>query len=211
MKYRNIYWSVLAPKIKRSIKNRYGNEMAKIAIKNGKSEYKGLLSRAEDLGPHNPMASNAYFAYVFVGAWLGTNKEIPPKGMADVMIDVIYKMKPFFALININTKRGEKKWYRDMKKYEHWCEGKLDKYKTTWVVKFDENRHKDGSFYYFTKCPISIFCEKEGIPEIMPYLCQTDEVMFKLQHGKLERKYTLANGDPMCDYWVYGDKLKNPQ
>lgn len=211
MKYKGIYWVVLSSKIKKSLIKRFGIEVANKAIKNGKGEYRKLLQLADDLGKGNPMASNAYFAYVFVGVWLGSNKTISPKDMSEVMKDVLYKMKPFFRLNNLNTKRGSTKWYRTMKKYEKWCDGKLDKFPTTWEVKFDENLHKDGSYYYFTRCPICSFCNRIGIPEIMPYLCQTDELMFKLQHGKLYRKCTLAAGDSMCDYWVYGDKIKNPE
>ena len=40
--------------------------------------YKRMLSRADELGPGNHMAMNAYFAYVFAGAWLGSGKEITP-------------------------------------------------------------------------------------------------------------------------------------
>ncbi|GKX31246.1 hypothetical protein SH1V18_37260 [Vallitalea longa] len=208
MKYKGFYWNFLAPCIKKSIKKRYGCEMAKKAICNGKVEYKKLLQIADDIGDNNPMAMNAYFAYTFVGAWLGTKKKISPNSMADIMVDVLYMLKPFFRIVNINSKRGEKKWYREMKKYEAWSNGKLEKYPTTWIVNFDESRHNIGSFYYFTRCPICEFCKKEGIPEIMPALCATDSVMFKLQHGVLHRKCTLANGDNMCDYWIVGDKYK---
>ena len=71
---------------------------------------------------------------------------------------------------------------------------------------FDESRHPGGSFYYFTRCPICEFCQREGIAELMPALCSTDEVMFRLQHGKLYREHTIANGDGLCDYWIVGDK-----
>lgn len=77
-------------------------------------------------------------------------------------------------------------------------------------MKFDEERHEDGSFYYFTRCPICEFCRREGIMKIMPSLCATDEIMFKLQHGVLHREHTLANGDCECDYWVVGDKVEKP-
>lgn len=50
-----------------------------------------------------------------------------------------------------------------------------------------------------------------GYPEIMPGLCATDEVMFRYQHGKLYRDHTLAKGEDVCDYWVVGDKVKNPR
>jgi len=89
MKYVGIYWTVFAPLMKKSIRKRFSKELADRAIRQGKSEYRGLLSRADDLGPGNPMAMNAYFAYVFAGAWLGSGKEITPNEMALVMTDVL--------------------------------------------------------------------------------------------------------------------------
>ena len=77
-------------------------------------------------------------------------------------------------------------------------------YPVNWVVSFDESKHSEGSYYYFTRCPICEFCEREGIGELMPALCATDEVMFRLQHGRLHREHTIANGDGVCDYWVVG-------
>ena len=68
-----------------------------------------------------------------------------------------------------------------------------------------------GSFYYFTRCPICEFCRREGIAELMPALCATDEVMFRLQHGTLHREHTIAAGDPICDYWITGDQMKEPR
>lgn len=64
MKYVGIYWTLFAPLMKKSIRKRFSKELADRAIRQGKSEYRGLLSRADDLGPGNPMAMNAYFAYV---------------------------------------------------------------------------------------------------------------------------------------------------
>jgi len=76
-------------------------------------------------------------------------------------------------------------------------------------VCFDESRHRDGSYYFFTRYPICEFCEREGIAELMPALCSTDEVMFRLQHGRLYREHTIANGESVCDYWVVGDKIRD--
>lgn len=211
MKYKNIYWWFLSPMIKSSIEYSYGEKLAAEAIKNGKLEYRRLLCHAEPLGPRNPMAHNAYFAYVFIACWLGCNKKITPKNMAVIMSDVLYKLQPIFSLSDLNSRKGEKKWYKEMKKYEKWYEKRGYLFPTTWKVEFDEKLHVDGSYYEITRCPICTLCKKEGISEIMPYLCQTDEIMFKLQHGHLERKYTLAKGDAMCDYWIYGDKFENPK
>ena len=211
MKYKGIYWSLFAPMIKKSITTRFGEETAEKAIRNGRAEYRGLLERADELGPGNPMAMNAYFAYVFAAAWLGTEKTITPDDMGKVMTDVLTSplMRTFFGMTDLNKK--PKKWYKDMKKYETWYKKNGQKYPVNWKVNFDEEAHQDGSYYYFTRCPICEFCRREGIAELMPALCSTDEIMFRLQHGRLYRDHTIANGDGVCDYWVVGDQVNAPK
>ena len=211
MKYIGIYWTLFAPMIKKSIANRFGKELAKKSIKNGKAEYRGLLSRGDDLGLGNPMAMNAYFAYVFAAAWLGSSRKITPDEMALVMTDVLESrlLRTYFGMIDLN--KTPKKWEKEMRKYEAWFSRHGREYPANWNVNFDETRHKDGSFYYFTRCPICEFCQREGIGELMPALCSTDEVMFRLQHGKLHREHTIASGDPVCDYWIVGDKAEDPK
>ena len=211
VKYVGIYWHLFAPLIKQSITKRYGKELAKLSVKNGKKEYRRLLSRAEDLGPGNPMAMNAYFAYVFAGTWLGSGKKITPDEMAAVMTDVLESalMRTVFGMTDMN--KTPEKWYREMKKYAAWFEKHGSDYPVNWNVNFNENLHRDGSYYYFTRCPICEFCQREGIGELMPALCATDEVMFKLQHGRLYREHTIAKGEGICDYWIVGDKVKDPK
>ena len=211
MKYRGVYWTVFAPMIQGSIRKRYGSAMAAQAVQNGKQEYRRLLARADDLGPGNPLAMNAYFAYVFAAAWLGCGKAISPDGMADVMTDVLTSplVKAYFRLTDLN--RDEKKWYREMKKYEAWYRKRGADFPATWQVHFDESLHENGSYYYFSCCPICEFCEREGIGELMPALCGTDEVMFRLQRGVLYRKNTIAAGGEVCDYWIFGDRTTNPK
>ena len=205
MRYSGLYWHFLSPMIKNSIVKNFGKERAKQAIKNGKEKYRELVINAPELGRGNQMASNAYFAYVFVGAWLGTGKELTPENMGLVMREVLEKMKPFFGLIDLN--KNEKYWYDSMKKYEQWCNnGNLEKYPDTWQVNFDEDLHDRGSYYYFTSCPICSYLNKIGMGEIMKPLCETDKYMFAYQHGILNRKHTIADGGDICDYWVVGDK-----
>lgn len=211
MKYIGIYWMLFAPKIKKSIASRFSEELAEQSIRQGKKEYRRLLSRADDLGPGNPMASNAYFAYVFAAAWLGSGRKITPDQMALVMTDVLESqpLKTVFGLTDMN--RTPKKWEKDMRQYETWYRRHGKDYPVNWIVNFDENSHQDGSFYYFSRCPICEFCKKEGIMELMPALCSTDEVMFRLQHGTLHRSHTIAEGDDICDYWITGDRVKDPK
>ena len=120
MRYKGIYWSLFAPMIRKSIAKRHGAELAKQSIRRGKEEYRRLLSRADELGSGNPMASNAYFAYVFAAAWLGGEKRLTPDEMGAVMTDVLNGplLRAVFGMTDLN--RDPKKWYRDMKKYEAW-------------------------------------------------------------------------------------------
>ena len=210
MRYKEIYWTLFAPMIKKSIANRFSKELAKESIRNGKAEYRGLLFRADDLGPGNPMAMNAYFAYVFAAAWLGSKRKITPDEMALVMTDVLESklLRTFFGMTDLN--RTPKKWEQEMRKYGAWFARHGKDYPVNWNVNFDKTRHKEGSFYYFTRCPICEICTREGISELMPALCSTDEVMFRMQHGILHREHTIASGGPVCDYWIVGDKsLRN--
>ena len=213
MKYKGIYWAAFSPMIKKSISKRYSKQLAERAIKAGKKEYRVLLSRADELGRGNPMAMNAYFAYVFAAAWLGSDKIITPEGMGEIMADVLTSplLKTFFGMTDINSPKGEKKWYRDMKKYDSWYEKNKNAYPVNWVVHFNESLHQDGSYYRFTRCPICEFCKREGIEELMPALCATDEIMFRLQHGVLHREHTLARNEGECDYWIVGDRNKCPK
>ena len=113
MKYVGFYWTLFAPMMKKSIAARFNQELAEQSIREGKTEYRRLLSRADDLGPGNPMATNAYFAYVFAGAWLGSGKRITPNEMALVMTDVLESrlMRFVFGLTDMN--RTPKKWEQD--------------------------------------------------------------------------------------------------
>ena len=211
MRYKGVYWALFAPMIRKSIARRHGAELAEHSIRRGKEEYRRLLAHADELGPGNPMASNAYFAYVFAAAWLGGEKRLTPDEMGAVMTDVLNGplLRAVFGMTDLN--RDPKKWYRDMKKYEAWFQKHGGEYPVNWNVGFDETAHRDGSYYFFTRCPICEFCEREGIGELMSALCATDEVMFRLQHGRLHREHTIAGGEGVCDYWIVGDQVKEPQ
>ena len=102
MKYKGFYWTLFAPMVKKSMISRFGKEVAKKAIQEGKVHYKKLVINSPELGKGNAMAGNAYFAYVFVGAWLGTGKKISPQDMGNVMRDVLKNVRFFFGLVDLN-------------------------------------------------------------------------------------------------------------
>ena len=104
MKYNGFYWALFAPMIRRSIAERFDRTLALQSVRRGKEEYRRLLSDADDLGPGNPMAMNAYFAYVFAAAWLGTERKVSPDEMALVMTDVLESrlLRTVFGLTDLN-------------------------------------------------------------------------------------------------------------
>ena len=63
----------------------------------------------------------------------------------------------------------------------------------------------------FTKCPIAKFFKDNNLEEITPIFCELDYLMIKARKAKLYRDKTLAKGDDMCDFWIVGDKVKNPK
>ncbi len=80
----------------------------------------------------------------------------------------------------------------------------------TWDFNFDDSKHKDGNYYYFTRCPLNDFARKYGFLEVLPVCCDIDYITTEYSHGILHRDYTLASGGNICDYWIVPDQIKNP-
>ena len=47
--------------------------------------------------------------------------------------------------------------------------------------------------------------------KVIAVCCELDYILTEESHGKLIREYTLAEGGPICDYWIVPDKMENPQ
>ncbi|MCR4990567.1 MAG: L-2-amino-thiazoline-4-carboxylic acid hydrolase, partial [Lachnospiraceae bacterium] len=75
---------------------------------------------------------------------------------------------------------------------------------------FDDSKHKDGSYYHFTRCPLNDFARKYGFLEVLPICCDIDYITTEYSHGILHRDYTLASGGNICDYWIVPDQINNP-
>lgn len=206
MKYKSFYWNFFKPCLKKSVAKRLGDERAKQVLMKGKSEYRRLCEEAPDIGKGNPYALNAYFAYVYIGLWLGADGELTSDTMAEIMGESLEFVSPLFKIINFNKPSGVRlareilfgdylKWYNKHGK----------DYPDTWIPVGD-SENRAGLYYELHSCPICKFCKSQGISEIMPPLCEMDNMMFKMMHGKLTRHQTIASGGSMCDYWVVGDK-----
>ena len=93
-----------------------------------------------------------------------------------------------------------------MKYYKWYTPEKEKQYPTAFKVDFVGQPHEGACYYRITRCPICIYTEKLGVPELMPLFCELDEVMITLQHGVLHRQQTIASGGAYCDYFITGDK-----
>ena len=186
MEYTNKYWNMLMPFIKKSLNKRYGKAYTKALIPKADAEYRDMLNRSDDIGRDNPMASNTYECLVFLAIWKAADGKISVEDLRAISKDVLSApiMKVMGILINANKVSG---------------------------IKRIRKKHKDGFYYYFTQCPLNTFARREGYLEVLPVMCDIDHITASLMHAKLNRKYTLASGGKVCDYWFVGDKMKNPK
>lgn len=101
LKYTCKYWMILAPLVRRSLKKHCGRTFAKVTMQRAKTEYKAMLSRMDDIGADNPMASNVYMCFVFLAAYRAAKGRITVSGLRTVSHEVL-AWKP--TVINQNYK-----------------------------------------------------------------------------------------------------------
>lgn len=213
MEYTNKYWNMLMPFIKKSLNKRYGKAYTKALIPKADAEYRDMLNRSDDIGKDNPMASNTYECLVFLAIWKAADGKISVEDLRAISKDVLFApiMKVMGILINANKASGIKQIQKMMERDAKWLDEHPQYKKYSWDFHFDEKKHKDGFYYYFTQCPLNTFARREGYLEVLPVMCDIDHITASLMHAKLNRKYTLASGGKVCDYWFVGDKMKNPK
>lgn len=169
--------------------------------------YCKLVAEMLDLGDGNPMAYNALFALAFVAPYLASGKQIPPETVPEMMRRSLLRVKFHFAATDLNTEKGKAANKKSVMKYMRWYDGeKQRRYPASFLV--DEvGKPYDGACYYrITRCPICAYCQKIGVAELMPLLCELDELMISLEHGVLHREQTIASGGAYCDYYITGDR-----
>lgn len=153
------------------------------------------------------MAYNEMFALVFVAPYLASEKKIPPEIAQEMMRRSLYFVRPYFSLVDLNTKWGKAANKKNILKYVKWYTPEKEKrYPTSFKVDFVGEPYEGACYYRITRCPICTYTEKLGVAELMPLFCELDEVMIGLQHGVLHRKGTIANGADCCDYFITGDR-----
>lgn len=210
--YKGTFIKLFSFLLKKPMKEEFGKELAKKALKRALIIYKDLLNKTEDIGADNPMASNIYMCFVFLAIWKAGEGAITPEGMKVVLqkfmqTSVAQKM---MGGRNMNIPEDFAKGRAKMQAAKDWADSHPQYKDKTWDINFDDTKHKDGYFYYFTRCPLEKFARDNGYMEILPVCCDIDHMITRANHGVLYRDYTLATGGKMCDYWLVPDGIKNP-
>ena len=209
MKYKCFYFLFFKRPMKKVLEEKYDKAYASEIIRKSKKVYRGLVENMDDIGEDNPMAYNEMFALAFVAPYIASEKKIPPETIQEMMGRSLYTFKWFFSLINLNTKRGKEANKKNILKYYKWYTEEKEKlYPTSFKVDVGGEPYKGACYYRITRCPICAYTKKLEVDELMPLLCELDDVMIKLQHGVLYREGTIADGADYCDYFILGDKEK---
>lgn len=213
MPYTDKYWKMIMPFVKKSLNKRYGKEYTKALIKKTDDTYRDLLDRADDIGADNPMASNTYECLIFLAVWKAADGKISVDDLREISVGIMSMpvLKVVGLFVNGNRKSGVKRIKSMLLKDAEWLDRHPQYKGISWDFHFDDTKHRDGYYYYFTQCPLNTFARREGYLEVLPVMCDIDHMTAKLMHFKLHREHTLAGGGKVCDYWFVGDKIKNPQ
>ena len=213
MEYNGTYMKLFPLLLRRRLKEQYGRDVTQKALKGAPTIYRDMLTKVDDVGAKNPMASNIYMAFVFLAIWKAAEGAIDPDSFRVVMrkfmkSPLIMKLMGGKDLNKPRDMQAAKDRFHAM---QAWADAHPQYRDATWDFNFDDTKHRDGSYYYFTRCPLEKFARENGFLEILPVCCDMDYLTTEASHGVLHRQYTLATGGSICDYWIVPDQLKDPQ
>lgn len=207
MEYNGFYFMMFRGTMKKVIAERYGKAFASETMRKALPVYKQIVADAPDLGRGNPMAYNEQFALAFAAPYIACEKQISPETVQEMMRRSLYHIKWYFSAVDLNTPRGKRANAKSVVKYAKWYTPECEKrYPQSFKVDFEGKPYEGACYYRITRCPVCAYCDKLGVGELMPLLCELDEVMVSLQHGVLYREQTIASGGEFCDYYIVGDK-----
>lgn len=207
------YWNVMTPLLARSLRRQYGREFTTEALRRGKQIYRRMLQEAPDVGSDNPMAGNLYESFVLLALYEGSGRRISEDGLRQMTRDVMHFPPLRLMGLGMDYRRagGVQNANRLFHAYARWIRRHPQYREVSWDFHFDRKKHRDGTFYWFTHCPIEQYCKSHDLIHILPVLCDIDHMSAELLHARLERHQTLATGGRVCDYWIYSEDLQDPQ
>lgn len=211
MRYKPLIWTFMTRLLARQLKMRWAGDVNGL-IRKAKPIYKDLLNKVEGITEKNPMSYNISMGFVFIAVWLASDRTITPDVMG-MSVDGMFEsrfLQTLFGMLDMNTEKGLRFFKNKIKKSAAYAERHPEEY-NTWAFVFDDSLHENGFYYHFIHCPLADFCNRCGYQEIIPVLCNIDYTTIGMMHSVLKREHTIASGGDICDYWIYGDKIKNPK
>lgn len=207
MRYNGFYFELFRGTMEKVLAEHCGRPFARETMRKARGLYRTLVEEADDIGAGNPLAYNELFALAFAAPYLACEKQIPPELVQEMMRRSLYRVRFYFAVVDLNTPRGKRANQHSILKYVKWYTPERERrYPASFQVDFVGRPYEDACYYRITRCPICAYFEKLGAAELMPLFCELDEVMIALQHGVLHRRHTIAAGGAYCDYWITGDR-----
>lgn len=213
MKYKGIYLRLFSALLKKPMKQQYGRELTKKALKKAPDVYRDMLAKTDDIGEKNPMANNIYMGYVFMAIWKAADGAIDVCGFREVIKEFMHSplVSKLMGGKDINRAKDMKSLTDTLHSMKDWADAHPQYNERTWDFNFDDTKHKDGIYYHFTRCPLEKFARENGFLEILPIACDMDYLTAESRHGVLRRDHTLATGGKICDYWIIPDQIKDPK
>ena len=162
MKYKGTYIKLFPMILKKYMIEQYGKEVTKKALKGAPEIYRDMLLKCDDIGSENPMAGNIYMCFVFLAIWKAADRKIDTdsyrivieKSMNSPLISKIMGGK------DLNNPEDMQKAKDRFHAMQDWADAHPQYRDKTWDFNFDETKHKVGSYYHFTRCPIEAFARK---------------------------------------------------
>lgn len=213
MRYKGTFLYLIKILIRKPMSKMYGKAFTRSILGKIKPIYKEMLAKTEDIGFDNPMAGNIYMSFVFFAIWKAADGKITPADFRKVIAEFmsIPIVQRFMGGMDVNEPEAMRKMEEKFHQNAKWAEEHPQYKDKTWDFNFDETKHKDGTYYYFTRCPLEKFARENGYMEILHVMCDIDFLAAKARGAVLHREQTLAAGGKMCDYWFVGDKAENPE
>ena len=141
-----------------------------------KDMYRQMLEKTDDIGADNPIAGNIYMAFVFLAIWKAAEGAISVDSLRAV--SRAFMARPIVQKIvggkDLNRPEDMRAMKTKFHKMQEWADAHPQYRDRTWDFNFDEAKHRDGSYYHFTRCPLEKFARENGFLEVLPVACGLD-------------------------------------
>lgn len=198
----NTYPMLLEGSVKEQLQLHYSQQETKEILKYASLEYKDIIKRTPEIGGKDNMFLDIFYFGAYVVALYKRLRTDLTISELDKIVKEGIESSDFLKkkLIKINPLSDEYK--KELMKASKWSTENKLKYPTNWIVNYKENQKNDGLYFEFSNCSLCHLCKQEGVPELMPSLCQIDYTLINLSDCKLERTKTIGTGSHICDFWI---------